>query len=178
MYLNKSQNDSPYRYFSIKTSGSEFKETISEIKEVFNKHFSRTSFDFFVFNDNIRTNYAEDYLLRTILMIFTSIAIILSCLGLFALTSLLLARRTKEIGIRKVLGASLKDIFKKIYKELLVPAHIKCSGCNTSYLVFSKRMAQQLCGKDRFVMGLFSYTNHWINYPDYRAVICPDQESS
>ena len=114
MFLSRSSE--AYGYFSVKTVGQNFNHTVDRIKEVYNKYFTSQPFDFFTLNDNIRTNYSQDYLLRTVLMIFTGIAIILSCLGLFALTSLLLIKRTKEIGIRKVLGASFADIFRKLSK--------------------------------------------------------------
>ena len=112
LMLNPDQSRVPHQYFFVKVSVGNTKAVIDDIREKYVSSFSRSAFDYFFIDDKLNANYAKDELLRQVIMIFTLIAIILSCLGLFALTSLLLIRKTKEIGIRKVLGASIKDIFQ------------------------------------------------------------------
>ncbi|HEV2481746.1 MAG TPA: ABC transporter permease [Puia sp.] len=65
--------------------------------------------------------YKKDIRQQTILSIFSGLAIIIACLGLFGLASFTAARRTREIGVRKVLGSSVRNIVLLLSKELLSP---------------------------------------------------------
>jgi putative ABC transport system permease protein len=65
--------------------------------------------------------YGRDLRQQTILSIFSGLAIIIACLGLFGLASFTAAKRTKEIGVRKVLGSSVQAIILLLSKELLKP---------------------------------------------------------
>ncbi len=112
LFLNRWETQWPYAYYSVKLSSPDLPETIASIQSDFQEFFARTPFNYFLLDENIGSQYAQDKLLRQIVMIFTVIAIVLSCLGLFALSSILLIRKTKEIGIRKVLGASMAGIFR------------------------------------------------------------------
>ncbi len=112
LFLSRWKTEWPYGYYSVKLSGPDIQETIASVRSEFQESFPRTPFNYFLLDENIGSQYEQDKLLRQILMIFTVIAILLSCLGLFALSSILLIRKTKEIGIRKVLGASMTGIFR------------------------------------------------------------------
>jgi len=65
--------------------------------------------------------YRNDLRQQNILGIFSGLAIVIACLGLFGLTSFTVAKRTKEIGVRKVLGSSVQNIILLLSKELLKP---------------------------------------------------------
>jgi putative ABC transport system permease protein len=65
--------------------------------------------------------YKKDLRQQTILSIFSGLAIFIACLGLFGLASFTAAKRTKEIGVRKVLGSSVRNIVLLLSKELLSP---------------------------------------------------------
>jgi len=65
--------------------------------------------------------YRNDLRQQNILSIFSGLAILIACLGLFGLTSFTVAKRTKEIGVRKVLGSSVQNIIVLLSKELLKP---------------------------------------------------------
>jgi putative ABC transport system permease protein len=69
-------------------------------------------------DETIESIYRTEIRLSRSLTSFTAIAIFLACLGLFGLTSFAAERRTKEIGIRKVLGASAKGIFMMLSKDI------------------------------------------------------------
>lgn len=72
--------------------------------------FPNNPFDYFLLENRYEQQYASENRLSTLLSIFSGLSIVISCLGLFALVSLTIAQRTKEIGIRKVLGASITDL--------------------------------------------------------------------
>jgi putative ABC transport system permease protein len=65
--------------------------------------------------------YTNDLRQQNILTIFSGLAIVIACLGLFGLTSFTVVKRTKEIGVRKVLGSSVQNIIVLLAKELLKP---------------------------------------------------------
>ena len=65
--------------------------------------------------------YRNDLRQQNILSIFSSLAILIACLGLFGLTSFTVAKRTREIGVRKVLGSTVQNIILLLSKELLKP---------------------------------------------------------
>jgi putative ABC transport system permease protein len=65
--------------------------------------------------------YKNDLRQRTIITIFSGLAIFIACLGLFGLASFTAAKRTKEIGVRKVLGSSVSNIVILLSKDLLKP---------------------------------------------------------
>ena len=69
--------------------------------------------------DYYNTQYKLEYTFDTLFKIFTILAIVIACLGLFGLTSFELIQRTKEIGIRKVLGAKVLSIFMLYSKNLV-----------------------------------------------------------
>ena len=72
--------------------------------------FPGNGFEFFFLEDRYNNQYKDDNRFGNIISIFTVLAIIISCLGLIGLSSYTAVQRTKEIGIRKVLGASLMSI--------------------------------------------------------------------
>jgi putative ABC transport system permease protein len=95
---------------SIKVEASKLQDCIAGIEAVYKKSFPGNSFDYFLLEDTYNNQYKEDNRFATVVNIFTALAIIVSCLGLIGLSSYTAVQRTKEIGIRKVLGASLPSI--------------------------------------------------------------------
>ena len=81
--------------------------------------FSSKSLWFFFLDERFNAQYKTDRLFATVLWLFTAIAIIIACLGLFGLSLYTIAKRKKEISIRKVLGATLFQITSMITKDYL-----------------------------------------------------------
>jgi putative ABC transport system permease protein len=77
-------------------------------------------FDFFFLDDFFDAQYRSEEQLNRIFASFSGLAIIIACLGLFGLSSFLAEQRTKEIGIRKVLGASIPEVVVLLSREMLV----------------------------------------------------------
>ncbi len=100
----------PTDYFSVKLTTTQIHDKINDFKNIWNNFFPESSFDFFFLNDFYNRQYQQEIQFSHNFMLFSSLAIFIACMGLFGLTAYSTARRTKEIGVRKVLGASVKDI--------------------------------------------------------------------
>ena len=104
-------------YLSVKTPASKASQTIAQVKASWNKFFPGNTFEYFFLDDHFDEQYKADRRFGQVFGLFTSLAILVACLGLFALASFTTLQRTKEIGIRKVLGASVPKILKLLYQE-------------------------------------------------------------
>ncbi len=104
-------------YLSVKTNGAEASNTIRVVKSAWDKFFPGNTFDYFFLDDHFNDQYKSDQRFGQVFLLFTSLAILVACMGLFALASFTTLQRTKEIGIRKVLGASVFNILKLLYRE-------------------------------------------------------------
>jgi ABC-type antimicrobial peptide transport system permease subunit len=82
--------------------------------------FPETLFEFSFLDEQIAKFYIEEVKVFKLLRVFAAIAILISCLGLYGLVSFMAVQRTKEIGIRKVLGASPTHIVNLFAKEFVV----------------------------------------------------------
>jgi putative ABC transport system permease protein len=98
-------------YLSLKLNSDNIKKTISQIEGSWQKVFPGYVFDYFFQNDMYNKQYQADLKFGTIFLVFTIISISLACLGLLGICIFLINRRTKEIGIRKILGASIANLF-------------------------------------------------------------------
>lgn len=95
-------------------------ESASVVAEVWKKHFPESVMDFKFAEDALNSQYKSEDRFSKIFMIFSAISLAIACLGLFALVSYTVESRTKEIGVRKVLGASVPDILGMLSKEFLM----------------------------------------------------------
>lgn len=105
---------------SIKTSAGQAAQTISLVKEEWKKFFPGNTFEYFFLDDHFNEQYKADQRFGQVFALFTSLALFVACLGLLGLASFTTLQRTKEIGIRKVLGASVQSILQLLYKEFAV----------------------------------------------------------
>jgi putative ABC transport system permease protein len=102
---------------SIKTSAANSAQTINGAKAEWTKFFPGNTFEYFFLDDHFDEQYKADQRFGQVFGLFTSLAILVACLGLFGLASFTTLQRTKEIGIRKVLGASVGNILNLLYRE-------------------------------------------------------------
>lgn len=102
---------------SIKTSAGNAAQTINAIKAQWSKFFPGNTFEYFFLDERFNEQYKADQRFGQVFSLFTSLAILVGCLGLFGLASFTTLQRTKEIGVRKVLGASVANILSLLYKE-------------------------------------------------------------
>jgi len=104
-------------YISIKTNTEQAGQTIEHVKTEWNKFFPGNTFEYFFLDDHFNDQYKADQRFGQVFGLFTTLAILVACMGLFGLASFTTLQRTKEIGIRKVLGASVGGILKLLYRE-------------------------------------------------------------
>jgi len=102
---------------SIKTTASQATQTLNAVKAEWAKFFPGNTFEYFFLDDHFNEQYKDDQRFGQVFGLFTSLAILVACLGLFGLASFTTLQRTKEIGIRKVLGASVGTILNLLYRE-------------------------------------------------------------
>jgi len=103
--------------FSFKLSVANLGATIAQIREQWDKSFPGNPFDFFFLDDSFATQYKAEQRFGQVFMLFAALAILIACLGLLGLASYAAERRTKEIGIRKVLGASVASVVSLLSKQ-------------------------------------------------------------
>jgi predicted permease len=101
----------------VKLSGPNLKETVQYIEKTYQQTYPEDMFGYFFLEENITQLYKREEKIETLFMTFSGMAIFIACLGLLGLSSHAAIRRTKEIGIRKVLGASVSQVVFLLSKE-------------------------------------------------------------
>jgi cell division protein FtsX len=116
----------PYQYWMyrnyvfVRISADNISQNIASIEKMWERAIPEYPFEFHFLDDTIDQKYRSEQRLEMILRIFTFLAISISCFGLFGLISFTAEQRTKEIGIRKVLGASVGSVVRLLSKEFVV----------------------------------------------------------
>ncbi|MFT7035081.1 MAG: putative ABC transport system permease protein, partial [Cyclobacteriaceae bacterium] len=106
-----------HAYFSIKINLSNIPETLAHIESAYRKSFPNDPFLYYFLEDDFNRQYQTDLQFGNLFRSFTIIAIFVACLGLYALLAFSATQRIKEIGIRKVLGASMSNLMLLLSKE-------------------------------------------------------------
>jgi ABC-type antimicrobial peptide transport system permease subunit len=106
-----------YYVTAIKLNSADIKKTSASIENEWNDYFPKYAYKKSFVDDTITGFYAQEDQLELLYKIFAGIAIFISCLGLYGLVSFMAVQKTKEIGVRKVLGASVKNIIFIFSKE-------------------------------------------------------------
>ncbi|WP_405207312.1 ABC transporter permease [Aquimarina sp. LLG6339-5] len=115
-----SNNPNYTRYMYIKTkTGIPANQIIAAIEEVMKKHNPAFPFEYTFVDKQFDAKFKSEQLVGTLSRIFAILAILISCLGLFGLAAYTAEQRRKEIGVRKVLGASIKGIVQLLSKDFL-----------------------------------------------------------
>ncbi|MFO7842850.1 MAG: FtsX-like permease family protein [Bacteroidales bacterium] len=115
-----------YRQLSIKTNDIDFASIKPKLENVWNDIFPEYLFNDEILEDKIEERYSAEQRTSDIIKIFTFIAIVIACLGLYGLVSFMLVQRTKEIGIRKALGATVPSLILLVSKRFLKLVVISC----------------------------------------------------
>ena len=101
-------------------------DNIAVVERVFKEHFPDIPFEYDFVDSEYGEKFAAEERIGTLSGIFTALAIFISCLGLFGLTSFVAEQRTKEIGVRKVLGATVFNVWNMLSKDFLKLVTISC----------------------------------------------------
>ena len=103
----------------VKVSTADLPAAMAQIERVFKENIP-SMFEFTFLDQHLQMLYQTEQRLAVVIFIFAALAIFIACLGLYALAAYTTERRKKEIGIRKVLGASLADVFLLLSREFIV----------------------------------------------------------
>lgn len=104
----------------VKVDGEQLAGTLASLEDVWKSRIAHRPFDFHFLDDDFNSLYRAEERIAKLFSMFAGIAIVLACLGLFALAAFTTVQRTKEIGIRKVLGASVSNIVALVSRQFLV----------------------------------------------------------
>jgi putative ABC transport system permease protein len=107
-------------YLLVKIRPQKIPETLAILKDRWNQFAPNLPFDFFFLDEYVDQQYRAEERWGRIIGYSAAFAIFITCLGTFGLTSFAVARRTKEIGIRKVLGASVSSIVMLLSREFVM----------------------------------------------------------
>lgn len=101
-------------------------DALNKIEAVFKKYNPTAPFESTFVDDEFARKFGDERRVATVAGFFAGLAILISCLGLFGLASFVAEQRTKEIGIRKVLGASVANLWRMLSKDFVVLVVISC----------------------------------------------------
>ncbi len=104
---------------AVKLSAGDFSKTIASIKTIWKEFVPSQPFSYRFMDDSFNTVYEAEQRLGKIFMVFCILSILIACLGLFGLAAFNAQKRTKEIGIRKVLGASIGQITYRLTTDFV-----------------------------------------------------------
>jgi ABC-type antimicrobial peptide transport system permease subunit len=113
-------DSSRFYYASVKLQMASAKQTIDRIDKDWSALFPDDLFSYQFLDDHIAEMYTQEQKVYTAFKLFAGIAILIGCLGLYGLVAFAAVQRTKEVGVRKVLGASLTNIVYLFAKEFLI----------------------------------------------------------
>ncbi|MEP5613896.1 MAG: ABC transporter permease [Cyclobacteriaceae bacterium] len=130
------------RNLAIKFSGSNPQLVIDHLNTIWDGLGAKKKADYYFLNENFEQIVAKERVLSKAILIFTSLAMFISCLGLYGLSVFTAERKTKEIGIRRVLGASVLNITKLLSGNFSKPIVIAfCLSIPISYLAVDNWLA-------------------------------------
>jgi putative ABC transport system permease protein len=104
----------------VRLNSSGQKETIARIQDMYERFNPGFPFEFSFLDEAYQKQYEAESIVSVLSKYFAGLAIIISCLGLFGLAAFTAQRRQKEIGIRKIIGASVSNIFLMLSKDFLI----------------------------------------------------------
>ncbi|SDS03915.1 ABC transporter permease [Winogradskyella sediminis] len=118
MYVFDSEDNTAFYNVRLNPEKST-SENLALIEGVFKKNFPNTPFDYQFVDEEYGAKFESEERVASLARVFTVLAIFISCLGLFGLASFVAEQRTKEIGVRKVLGASISQLWLLLSKDFI-----------------------------------------------------------
>lgn len=112
-------NPNMYNYLMVKIAPNSTSQSLSALASVWGEIAPHRPFEFEFLDQQLNSLYQNEIRSRNLLSLFSAMAIFIACLGLIGLSSFLIERRSKEIGIRKVLGASIANIIGLLSTDFL-----------------------------------------------------------
>ena len=113
-------NSNAYEWIAVRMDRKNMSSTMENVRKLFTGIYPTYMFDPYFFDERIEKFYENEAITAQLFKIFSILAILISCLGLFGLVSFMAVQKTKEVGIRKVLGASAQSIVYLFSKEFTI----------------------------------------------------------
>ncbi len=114
------KNPGDFSSMVVSTSSNDYKGLLNQVSAIWKKDMTSVPFEYSFLDSEVQKQYETEITLSQIINSFTIIAILISCLGLFGLAAFSAEQRQKEIGVRKVLGASVTGIVRLLSKDFLI----------------------------------------------------------
>ena len=147
-----------YRSINIKIQPQTAKQTLAAIEKIWNNTYPDFVYEYQFLDDKIASFYKQENQLSQLYKIFAAIAIFISCLGLYGFVSFMAVQRTKEVGIRKVLGASVISIVYLFSKEFTVLIGVAFLIATPLAYFFMHRWLQNYAYRIDIGVGIFLLT--------------------
>lgn len=106
--------------YSIKLQTNDLQGTLANVKTLWTKYFPNDPFNYYFLDDDFNNQYQSNQRFGEMFTLFAFLAILIACFGLIGLSAYNILQRTKEVGIRKVLGASMQNVIFILSKDFLV----------------------------------------------------------
>ncbi len=137
--------DQSMLHFNVKLTAKNAGTTIAAIEKIYKGVVPREPFEYTFLDESFEKLYRAERKMSTLMGVFAGIAIVISCLGLLGLAAFTAERRMKEIGIRKVLGASVHSIISLLSKEFLLMVCIAALIATPHSMVGDESLAGRFC---------------------------------
>jgi putative ABC transport system permease protein len=115
IYLNRKTN-----YVFVRTAEGDVKQSIADVEKAWKEIFPNNAFEYEFLDQDFNSQYKADEKRSMIFTLFSGLTIAIACLGLLGLSAFSTEQRTKEIGVRKVIGASVKSLIVLVSKEFFL----------------------------------------------------------
>jgi putative ABC transport system permease protein len=173
-----------YNYLLVKVNTGDLASTVQQLESVF-KQTIASPFDYTFLDQHLNSLYRTEQNLAQVVLLFSALAIIIACLGLYALAAFTAEQRTKEIGIRKVMGASVPQLVALLSREFMVLVLIAIGvGIPAGYYLMDQWLQgfayKTTIGMSIFIVaGLLSVAIAWITvgYESVKASLANPTQS-
>ena len=123
-FIHKHPHEYGYYSFQVQTKASDY---LPALQQIWKKHYPNDTFTYYFMDRFFEQQYRSDLLFEKLLRLFSVISMTVACLGLFGMATLAMVKRTKEIGVRKVLGATVWNIVLMLAKSYIRLILISCA---------------------------------------------------
>jgi len=120
LIIAQNSSENSYEVLSVKLKTNDYQSLIKEIEKTWHRINPEWAFEYSFLDEQFEQVYRSDFNTMQLFTYFSILAILIATMGLFSLSALSIEQRRKEIGIRKVLGASIADIIRLISKKYLI----------------------------------------------------------
>jgi putative ABC transport system permease protein len=172
-----------YQYLLVKVKHENLQETIHFMAEQWEIVAAGLPFDYMFLDQEYDNLYKSEKQTSALFMVFSAMAVLISLLGLFGLSSFTVERRTKEIGLRKILGADNKNILALVSKDFLLLLFISfvlalplgyyfmnAWLANFAFKTYIGPLLFLLAGLINFLLGLFTLSYHSLRIAETNPV--------